>query len=142
MKGKKHYAYKRMLPALWQAVFYLLVAMAAAYLVIGSDGVWDKLLTAALLLISGGYAFVQVRRFLGTYYQVDEDGVVFMLDGRRFAHRFDDVEDVQYDSTHVGIRMVFHSGYMETHKEYSDLSPLIQALDQRGIRIEYMKMDR
>jgi hypothetical protein len=141
MTGKKHYAYKQMLPLLWQAAFYLLVMAGAALLVMGSDSLWDKLLVLTLVLGGVTYAYVQVRRFLKTYYRVDEDSVLFMQNGVPTLHHFDDLEDVQYDSTHVGIQLVFNSGYIETHMEYNDLTPLITALDVHGIRIEYKKMD-
>jgi len=140
MTGRKHYAYKRMLPLLWQTAFYLMVMAGAGFLVMGSGSIRDKLLTAALILGACAYAYIQVRRFLNTYYQVDDEGVVFVQEGMRREHRFSDLEDVQYDSTHVGIQLVFNSGYTETHEEYNDLSPLINELDKRGIRIEYKKM--
>ena len=63
-----------------------------------------------------------------------------MQNGVLSRHLFCDLEDVQYDSSHVGIQLVFNSGYIETHEEYNDLKPLIDVLDKQGIRIEYKKM--
>jgi hypothetical protein len=142
MKGKKHYAYKTGLTLLWQTGFYLLVMTGAAYLVIGSNRIWDKALVAVLVVGAIAYAYVQVRRFFDNYYVVGKKHVMFVVDGRRKTYKFSDLEDVQFDSSHMTIQLVFNSGFTETHREYSDLRPLTQALDNYGIRVEYRKMGK
>ena len=140
--GRRHYAYKQALPQLWQAAFYLLISLGACILVIGDDSWLNKGLTIAMLVGAAAFAYVQIRRFLLTYYTVGRDSVQFVDNGVAEKRKFDDLEDVQYDSAHMGIQLVYNSGYVETHREYNDLTALINALDAYGVRIEYKKMGK
>ncbi len=140
--GKRHYAYKQALPQLWQAVFYLLISLSACILIIGDDSWLNKGLTIVLLVASIAYAYVQGKQFLHTYYTVGSNSVTFVENGVATRRKFDDLEDVQYDGAHMGIQLVYNSGYVETHMEYNDLTPLITALDAYGVRIEYKKMGK
>jgi hypothetical protein len=142
MSTRRHYAYKKMLPKLWQAVFYLLAALGACALIIGDNSWLDKGLTAVLVVFASANAYVQGRRFLKTYYIVGRDIVTFVDNGMETRRRFSDLDNVQYDSAHMGIQMVFVSGFAEMHSEYNDFTPLINALDAYGVRIEYKKMGK
>ncbi len=142
MTNKRYYAYKKMLPQLWQAAFYLLATLGACLLVLGSSNWLDKGLVVLLILCTAIFVYVQARHFLLTYYTVDDNSVLFVENGEGTRRDFADLEDVQYDRAHMGIQLVFISGYTETHKEYNDLTPLINALDAYGVRIEYKKMGK
>lgn len=140
MKEKKVYALKALRPALWQGIFYWIFTVLACILTLGSHSWWDKGLTVALLAGSIAYTFLEGHKHLHTYYVLQKDGVCFMQAGRKSVCPFAEVQSVQYDASHAGIALTMQNGRSTRYDGYTNLSPLVQALDAHGIRIEYQKM--
>lgn len=140
MKEKKVYALKAIRPVLWQGIFYWMFTALACVLTLRSDSWWDKGLTVVLLAGSIAYTLIEGHRYLHTYYVLQGDHVCFMQAGRKRVYPFAEVQSVQYDASHVGIALTMHSGRSTRYDGYTNLLPLVQALDAYGIRIEYQKM--
>ena len=129
-----------MLPTLWQGLFYCAVAMGAVALTIGSTAVADRVLAVVLTVGAAVYMLLWLKRFLGTYYMLAENEVLFSTDGRVQRHRFSELEDVQYDKAHEILQFSFQDGRVEVYGAYTDLSPVVDSLDRFGVRIEYMRV--
>lgn len=140
MNGKKVYAFKTIQPVLWQGIFYWMFTLLACALTIGSDSWWDKGLTVVLLAGSIAYTWIEGHKYLHTYYVLQNDGVCFMQAGKQRVYPFAEVESAQYDASHAGIALTMRNGRSTRYDGYTNLSPLVQALDAHGIRIEYQKM--
>ena len=116
MRQKRIYAWKALLPRLSRGVLYALVAVGAVWLLPGDPTTLNTILTAALCI--GAVAYL---------------AAVYPISQVAFA---------SYDGSALGVELHLKDEKVISFHEYLDLKPLVIALDNQGIRVEYKRMGK
>ena len=135
MKQKRIYAWKALLPRLSRGVLYALVAVGAVWLLPGDPTTLNTILTAALCI--GVYL-----KYGRDYYRAGETEVRLHRDGRETIIPISQVAFASYDGSALGVELHLKDEKVISFHEYLDLKPLVIALDNQGIRVEYKRMGK
>ena len=131
---------KEIRPFLVQFFLYLGVTVGGALLLNAQSPLLDKLLVAALALCSLGYGFYHGRRIFRTSYTVEDGRVEIKKRGRIRVFTGDDVALSYYDSNTKNMELHLKDGNIIMLVEYDNLTPMVDFLDQAGVRIDYKRI--
>ena len=76
------------------------------------------------------------------YYRAGETEVRLHRDGRETIIPISQVAFASYDGSALGVELHLKDEKVISFHEYLDLKPLVIALDNQGIRVEYKRMGK
>ena len=142
MRQKRIYAWKALLPRLSRGVLYALVAVGAVWLLPGDPTTLNTILTAALCIGAVAYLAAVYLKYGRDYYRAGETEVRLHRDGRETIIPISQVAFASDDGSALGVELHLKDEKVISFHEYLDLKPLVIALDNQGIRVEYKRMGK
>lgn len=142
MKQQRIYAWKALLPRLSRGVLYALVAAGALWLLPGDPAALNTALTAALCIGAVVYLVSVYLKYGRDYYSACETEVRLHRDGRETVIPIGQVAFASYDGSALGVELHLKDERVISFHEFLDLKPLVIALDNQGIRVEYKRMGK
>lgn len=142
MNQQRIYAWKALLPRLSRGVLYVLVAVGAVWLLPGDPATLNTILTAALCIGAAAYLAAVYLKYGRDYYRAGETEVRLHRDGKETIIPISQVEFASYDGSALGVELHLKDEKVISFHEYLDLKPLVIALDNQGIRVEYKRMGK
>lgn len=136
--GRRHYPVKAIIPSAIQGLMYVAVGAGALYFSYGTQGL-DRTASIAVFAAALAYCAIKAARYANTYYSVGENGVEIKQKGKRISISWGNIDSARYDSSSRAIELVLSSGTRVLLYEYDRLDELIEGLDKRSVRIEYMR---
>lgn len=142
MSDHRIYAWKALLPRLSRGAMYALVAIGALILTQDQPYTLNWLLTGVLLAGTAAYFCVVYSRYGRAYYQAGESEVRLHRRGVEKVIPISHVAFASYDGSALGVELHLENKEIVEFHEFLDLKPLIVALDDKGVRVEYKRMGK
>lgn len=142
MKQQRIYAWKALLPRLSRGVLYALVAIGAVWLLPGDPTTLNTVLTAVLCAGAVVYLGAVYLKYGRDYYRAGDTEVYLHRGGHETVIPISQVEYASYDGSALGVELHLQDQNVISFHEFLDLKPLVIALDNRGIRVEYKRMGK
>ncbi|MDL2224824.1 hypothetical protein LJC20_01230 [Eubacteriales bacterium OttesenSCG-928-M02] len=131
---------KQIRPFLIQLFLYMGVALGATLLVGKNSPVTDWLLVFFLYGICLVYAYRGGMRIFRTSYTINGNTATIKKWGKTRILQGEDVLYAYYDSNSRNMELHIRDGSTIRLVEYDDLRPMVDFLDDRGIRMDYKRI--
>ena len=142
MKKSRIYAWKALLPRLSRGDMYALIALGAVVLTLNEPTMLNWLLTGALCIGAAVFLCMVYAQYGRDYYSVSETAVLLHRDGKQINIPIDTVAFASYDGSALGVELHLENEEVISFHEFLELKPLITALDDKDIRVEYKRMGK